>query len=235
MEMEEKRNQRECKGQESKRGNGIRWKEQIEKEIKGKNRKRKQKEWQGRDRTQQERAVGKRKWLEGKMKSSIWKEGEVKKGKIEYISACGTGGVRTKEQGNDSQRCPEAYVCCVVPTTYAQLSNDKTCWKHSVPCLTRHRSRGHSRVDSVLTHTPHKSIHQVVVMTMSEVAAGELGDRCLWQMVPSAWTSEQHRTSSLSFYRPLLSSLSVSTFSLCHRLSQENPISQKNPFFSLTN
>lgn len=44
-------------------------------------------------------------------------------------------------------------VCCILPTTYAQLSNGKTGQKPRVPHLGRHITQSHSGGDSVLTHT----------------------------------------------------------------------------------
>lgn len=144
--------------------------------------------------------------------------------------------VRTNERGNDSLCCPQACVCCVVPTTYAQLSNDKTRWKHNIPCLTRHITQSLWCWLSLDTyhHTPHKSIHQAVVMTMSKVAAGEPSDRCVRQMVPSAEASGRHRTPSLSFaltsYPPYLPPLSL-PLSCTITAPHEKVVSQKCPFF----
>lgn len=133
---------------------------------------------------------------------------------------------RTKEQGNDSQLCPEAYVCSVVPTTCTQLSNNKTCWKHSVP------SHPTQIKKPCWSHTPHKSIHQAVVMTMSEAAAGELDDRCLWQMVPSAWMSDVELPLYCTdlFYPPYQSPLSHSptdTVTLPQEEKKKNTVSPK--------
>lgn len=119
---------------------------------------------------------------------------------------------RTKARGNDSLRRPEACVCYILPTTYAQLSNDKTSQKHSVRHLTQHITQPGRWWLSLDTyqHTPHKSIHQAAATTMSEVAAGEPGNRCFWQMVPSALASGRQQTSSLSF--PLTALLVLITF-----------------------
>lgn len=107
------------------------------------------------------------------------------------------------------------HTCCVVAATYAQLSNDKTRWKHS--CPPSHPT--YHTVTVVLTQAwhipPHKSIHQAVVMIMSEVTAGELDDRCVWQMVPSARASRRHRTSSLSFALTSLTLLIILHFLSC--------------------
>ncbi len=102
------------------------------KEKKGKDRKKRKENRNGGERKGKEWDIQDTTGKERKGKEMTGKE---RKGKGEGFPS---RRVRTKERGNDSLRCPEAYVCCVVPTTCAQLSNDKTCWKHSVPCLTRH-------------------------------------------------------------------------------------------------
>lgn len=86
------------------------------------------------------------------------------------------------------------------------------------PCI----SHSHSGVGSVLTHTHTDSIHQAFSDDwMSEVAAGELGDRCVWQIVASAQASGWHRTSFIIptdlCYPPYHSLLSILPF---HTLSE---------------
>lgn len=86
-------------------------------------------------------------------------------------------GGRTKEWRNDSRLCPEAYVCSAVPTTYAQLSNDKTVWKHFVPCLKQNIAQSLWCWLGLDTYTHHMS--QSIRPWWWQWAAGEPGDRCL--------------------------------------------------------
>lgn len=72
-------------------------------------------------------------------KSSFTKDdGDDKKGIKERKGKERKGIYKREEEQRNGRMiadCPEAYVCSAVPTTYAQLSNDKTVWKHFVPCL----------------------------------------------------------------------------------------------------